>query len=269
VRASIRLLNPPHLETGVINAWINGSTQVEVKSRWSGIVNIPGVFVEVRDPLNLIRSSSVVKSRIRLRIEPINAEVIGGGVGVLGLPGLIEDRLGDLALITDYTIDKPASTIHWLTSARVGRLMSVIRGASGGIVRRVVMQYTEDMLKPTNGLRPIDEALSLLLQIRKLSGEVTLVLIHNDHAEYMRMPRDALILERELRIRALKSKPTVPNEWMPWLSPEELVEVAYPQVEDSSPPLDLIIEGLSRGDIVIIRRRLCELIKCEGAYVVT
>ncbi|WP_054842510.1 DUF58 domain-containing protein [Vulcanisaeta distributa] len=134
---------------------INGpQEQINVRARWFGVAEVlGGVIIKVSDPLGIIRNSRFIKIGREVSIEPVRQVLFRvGGQRVSGdyvnSAALTESRMGDFMYLRNYDFLEPASNIHWMTSARVNDLISVVRSETGSAPRLIIMEYTRECLSP-------------------------------------------------------------------------------------------------------------------------
>lgn len=125
--------SPPHVLTSTQEIRINGGEYaVKLIGRWIGVARIIYSIATLEEPLGLLTIQGMLSSDgVNIVIRPRSTHETGSGVSIGGYTELgttMEGRLGDLRSLIEYDYEKPASMIHWLTSARVNELMMISRG---------------------------------------------------------------------------------------------------------------------------------------------
>ena len=261
--AHVSLICSPHLLCNDdYYVAINGpQEQFNIRAKWFGVAEILSIIIRVSDPLGIIGNSRFIKIERTISIEPDKWAL--STIGDQKMPGdymrniaLMESRLGDFMYLRGYNFLEPASNIHWVTSARVNDLVSVMRTEAGNVPRSVIMEYTPRMLKPLNGNRPIDEALIYLNYLKGLN--FILILIGNGLVRSLTITPSASLADLELKLReiviGMENAQELINRAMNILgkhvkevSIEELALFLYPIKTNY---------GLSREDINIIGKYL-------------
>mgnify|MGYP001626352910 CR=1 FL=1 len=249
IPAKITLICSPHLQCSNIDRdlIINGKQKdLDLEIKWFGIAKILGIVIKIVDPMGIV-------------IEPKeNAQlIIGKGLSRdLGNAVVFQSRSGDFVTLKEYDFSEPVSSIHWITSARVGNLVSTVRSEMGNLPKLIIMEYTPHMLKPANKYRPIDEALMYLRSLRSIGA--LLILIGNDITKVMNLSRIASLADLELRLRVLvigmegreelleRAKRLIGN-YVNKLSNDDLMTWLYPVN---------VSKGLSNDEIKVLTRYL-------------
>jgi uncharacterized protein (DUF58 family) len=198
------LICSPHLKCGAVNdIVINGAlVNIDIEARWSGIAKILGAIIRVSEPMGVVVRSAFVKLGYDIAIEPMGqtTRLLPGRRFARDLSGvsLHQTKYGDFLGLKNYDFLEPASSIHWMTSARVGELISTARSEAGSTPSLVIMEYTPRMLKPVDDYRPIDRALMIL---RHLKGDFALLLVGNGLVRFVKPSQFTSLVNLELRLR--------------------------------------------------------------------
>ncbi|MGC9153045.1 MAG: DUF58 domain-containing protein [Vulcanisaeta sp.] len=207
IPAKITLICSPHLQCSNIDRdlIINGKQKdLDLEIKWFGIAKVLGIIIKVVDPMGIVTNAAFIRLGHDIVIEPKeNVKlIIGKGFNRdLGDAVVFQSRTGDFVTLKEYDFSEPVSSIHWITSARVGNLVSTVRSEMGNLPKLIIMEYTPHMLKPANKYRPIDEALMYLRGLRGIGA--LLILIGNDIIKVMNLSRVASLADLELRLRML------------------------------------------------------------------
>lgn len=273
----IRSVSSPHLMVKPINVNLNTEdARLVLQPRWLGHAYIVGFIVEINDTLNLFMIKKFIRRIIRIDVEP-GEEVHVEGTGALSdliTWGTSRSRTGDFMSIINYDFNEPASTIHWLTSARVNELMMIIR-SEGGSCPQVIIEFSSKMLLPSDNLRPIDKTLIFLNKLLKNCGVIKSILINKYEINTKYLSRENLLdLEYELRHYIINKKglPESEDEIMNKLSESDKMLIAYPQSAiDDSPSMEQLYNeliALSKGNILLIIRRELNISKLPNNVIV-
>ncbi len=278
------ICSPPHLlcgdDYGVV---INGPPQEQfnIRVKWFGVAEVLGIIISVFDPLRVIKNSRFIKIIHEVSVEPIrwvSLKIIGQK-----LPGdsanstiYVKSRFGDFMYLRDYDFLEPASNIHWLTSARVNELISVVRSEAGNVPKLVIMEYTPRMLKPVGDMRPIDEALIYLSRLKSMN--FTLILIGGGLVRSLNVTSSTPLANLELRLRELvmgfedsqeliNRAMVILGRYIKELNIDELMLLLYPVKTDYgllSEDINAISKYLRRNSLLLITKdSLNELIKAN------
>ena len=250
--STLSLLHPPHVITGVERVVINGGNKiVNITGRWVGEVYIIGGLIEVADEMGLLRVQGLlINEGIHVIIRPARSRKEGIKRGLLGYGEIgmfVEGMLGDLKALVEYDYERPASSIHWLTSARVGDLIMVSRGEHGSCPA-IIMDSSSSVLIPRDGKRPIDEFLQAISDVAQRCPEVNVILVSRGYVEQRVITWNSIpSLERYVRIRIVKNHLDsaaidIPQYFIRYLGINELAEVAYIKEELNDEATDAEIE---------------------------
>lgn len=206
---TLNLVHSPHIQSDTLRVRINDEFTIKLTGRWIGYARIIGGIMELRDSLGLLTIQRLLTCNgVSVTIMPRQSIGAIGKVGIGGYTerGLsMEGRLGDFKSLSIYDYERSASSIHWLTSARVGELMMINRGDYGSCPV-FVLNVSSRMLMPRDGERPIDEALQAISDSSQYCGEVRVILIRRDYVREKVVGKgDIPYLEREVRISVLRS----------------------------------------------------------------
>ncbi|WP_243675529.1 hypothetical protein [Vulcanisaeta distributa] len=236
--AELTLVHSPHILSDTLRIKVNdGDYLVKLVGRWIGSTRIVGGIMEFKEPLGgLLVIQRLLLRNVDVIIKP--RQVTGsigktGGVGGYIEYGLsLEGRLGDLRSLLIYDYERPASSIHWITSARVNELMMINRSDYGSCPIFIVSASSR-MLIPRNGKRPIDDALQMISDSVQYCGEVKVVLIRRGYIEEKVVSRGAIpYLEREVRISVIKNyhgsnvSVDIPTYFRKYISEDDLSDIA-------------------------------------------
>ncbi len=133
--ARLNLIHSPHVQSNALNVKINGEFTVKLMGRWIGSTRVIGGVLELRDSLGLLLIQRLLLCDcVEIVVRPRQLISASDKIGVGGYTehGLsMEGRLGDFKSLSMYDYERPASSIHWLTSARVSELMMINRSEFG------------------------------------------------------------------------------------------------------------------------------------------
>ena len=235
---SLSLIHSPHITSSEERVTINGDYHtMNLLGRWIGDVGIIGGIVSIEDRMGLMRIQGLIISsdEIHVIVRPARVYREYGRFGLVGYGEVgtsLEGRLGDLKSLVEYDYERPASTIHWLTSARVNDLIMISRSEYGSCPA-VIMDSSSKVLIPKDGKRPIDDFLQIISDIAQHCPEVKVVLISRDHVEQRFVAWDSIPnLEHYVRVRVVSNNMdnamiNVPKHLQRYLGINELLEIAY------------------------------------------
>ncbi|MFB6470231.1 MAG: DUF58 domain-containing protein [Vulcanisaeta sp. AZ3] len=234
--ASLILIHPPHVVSEERVVIINGGySSVDMIGRWIGEVRIIGGVVIIREPMGLMTIEGLLLSdgiNVVINPAPRGMDMSVGSMG-FGEHGIsMEGRLGDFTYFMEYDYERPASSIHWITTARINELMMIRRNEYGSCPT-IILNSSSRMLMPNNGNRPIDNALQIISEVTKYCPEVKVILISKGYVEQRTISRGLIPnLERDIRIRVLSNNPNnvtinIPRHFMKFIDPNELYPLAY------------------------------------------
>ncbi|KUO79991.1 MAG: hypothetical protein AT714_00725 [Vulcanisaeta sp. OSP_8] len=249
---SLSLIHSPHISSSEERMTINGDYHtMNLLGRWIGDVSIIGGIVSIEDRMGLIRIQGlIISDETHVIVRPARVHGKYGGFGLVGYGEVgtsLEGRLGDLKSLVGYDYERPASTIHWLTSARVNDLIMISRSEYGSCPA-VIMDSSSKVLIPKDGKRPIDDFLQIISDIAQHCPEVKVVLISRDHVEQRFVAWDSIPnLEHYVRVRVVSNNMdnamiNVPKHLQRYLGINELLEIAYVGRELNDEATDIEIE---------------------------
>ena len=264
--ATLNLVHSPHIQSDMLRVRINDEFTIKLTGRWIGGARIIGGIMELRDSLGLLSIQRLLTCNgIDIIVMPRQSIGTVGRVGVGGYTerGLsMEGRLGDFKLLSIYDYERPASSIHWLTSARVSELMMINRSDYGSCPV-FILNVSSRMLMPRNGERPIDEALQVISDSSQYCGEVRVVLIRRDYVRERVVSRgDIPYLEREVRMSILRGLGeggmliNLPTYFRKYLGKDELINIAYIRApmddEPSINDVNELINAIGSNRVVLL-----------------
>ncbi|MGC8543301.1 MAG: DUF58 domain-containing protein [Vulcanisaeta sp.] len=234
--AQVVLMHPPHVQSTIYNTLINGNYSImRIIGRWIGEARVIGGIVSIEEPMKLLTIQRVLIRNVKIVIRP------GQAYGWTSRPGIVgyqeygvstEGRLGDLRSLINYDYEKPASTIHWITSARVGELV-MINWNEYGSCPVIIMNASSRMLIPKDGERPIDKALHIISNAAQQCNGVKVVLVSKEYIEQRIVSRESIpYLEYDVRMRIVKNNISnaiidIPNYFRKYIHDNQLIEIAY------------------------------------------
>lgn len=245
--ATLYLVHSPHIQSNALSVRINDEFAIKLMGKWIGSVRIIGGIMELRDSLGLLSIQRLLPyDGVNITVMPRRLISVIGEVGIGGYTerGLsMGGRLGDFRSLSMYDYDRPASSIHWLTSARVGELMMINRSDYGSCPV-FILDASSRMLIPRDGERPIDVALQAISDSSQYCGEVRVILIRRGYIKERIVSKgDIPYLEREIRISILRSSSEdnmlidLPAYFRKYINEDELLNVAYIRVSMDDEPL--------------------------------
>ncbi len=264
----LTLVCSPHVLIGTQRIRINGGEDIiRLVSRWVGVARIIGGIIALEEPLSLLMIQAMLHSNgVSIIIRPRSTRETRGESGTGGYTELgvsIEGRLGDLRSLIEYDYEKPASVIHWLTSARINELMMISRGDYGSCPT-FIMNTSSRALVPRNGERPIDESLQVIYDSLYQCAEVKVVLVGRNYMEERVVSRGMIpFLEYSVRTRVIGSVGAnnlvvnIPNYFLRYVEHGDLLDVAYirsslddePTIEDIKKAMNLV--GTRNGVVLL------------------
>ncbi|MGC9179647.1 MAG: DUF58 domain-containing protein [Vulcanisaeta sp.] len=265
--ARLTLIHPPHIQSSVIKIRVNdGDFMVKLTGKWIGEVKIIGGIIDFEEPLRLLLIQSLLLNNgVNVVIRPRQLSSAISKVEIDGYTeygALMEGRLGDFKSLSVYDYERSASTIHWLTSARVNELMMINRSDYGSCPI-FIMNSSSRVLIPQNNERPIDKALQAISDLSQHCGEVSVVLVSKDHVEQKILSKVIIpYLEREIRIKMIRScdinnvTMNIPDYFRKYIDYNKLLEIAYIRSplgdEPSIDELNKALSTVSNRDRVIL-----------------
>ncbi len=225
----------------------DGEYAAKLIGRWIGIARIIGGLLTIEEPLGLLKIQGLLLHEgVDIIIRPRRRTNVPSGEGVGGYVGRgpsSEGRLGDFRSLASYDYERPASMIHWLTSARVGDLMMIVRSDYGSCPIFIVNASSRALI-PRGDKRPIDDALQIISDASQYCGYVKALLVRRGRVEE-RVVNYGIIpyLEREIRmsiIRDLNMNEAlvgVPTYFRKYLREEDVLSIAYISVPMGDEPL--------------------------------
>ncbi|WP_243668831.1 DUF58 domain-containing protein [Vulcanisaeta sp. JCM 16161] len=216
--AKLTLIHSPHIQSNVLRVRINNEFPIKLMGRWIGSAKVIGGIMELSDSLGLLSIQRLLLCdcvEVVIRPERSNSTINRVGVGGYTEHGLsMEGRLGDFRSLLTYDYERPASSIHWLTSARVSELMMINRSDYGSCPIFIVNASSRTLV-PQDGKRPIDEALQLINDLSNYCGEVKVILMRRGYVEEKIVSRGAIpYLEREIRVGIIRSLAKMVYMWV-------------------------------------------------------
>lgn len=181
----VRFKPPPGLDIVPIVSrhinYING----ELVFRWSGSARILGFVIKAKDELTGLSAYRfrLVKATIPVRFMEVGEGFYAGRLAERGMDeyrGLIE-----------YDFTKPASSIHWPTSAKVGSLIAK-EYAEEATRLTVAIPAIPDVLVAGDDLRPIDRILKVLEDVASKYGQVNVILVGLNMSESVIINKDTV-----------------------------------------------------------------------------
>ena len=201
-----------------------------LKFVWSGVAKIAALRVEAYDRFTGIKVSRLIRVNARILIMPKGWSP-GEGVGLN--PG--EERgLEEFLGLVEYSFDRPASMIHWPSSARSGSLMAKEYGEESWRIT-VALPIRPILLTPIGDLRPIDRVLSALSYVTRTHGPIRVLLIYRDNVDEV-VVTDETVPTVEERILenftwAIDRGEVARLSRLSGLSQEEALEITYPRLD--------------------------------------
>ena len=264
--ATLNLVHSPHIQSDTLRVRINDEFTIKLTGKWIGDARIIGGIMELRDSLGLLSIQRLLTCNgIDIIVMPRQSIGTVGRVGIGGYTerGLsMEGRLGDFKSLSIYDYERPASSIHWLTSARVSELMMINRSDYGSCPI-FILNVSSRMLMPLNGERLIDEALQVISDSSQYCGEVRVVLIRRDYVRERVVSRgDIPYLEREVRMSILRGlgedvmSINLPTYFRKYLGKDELINIAYIRApmddEPSINDVNELINAIGSNRVVLL-----------------
>ncbi|BDR92771.1 hypothetical protein [Vulcanisaeta souniana] len=255
----LALIHSPHVLTSTQEIRINGGEYaVKLIGRWIGVARIIYSIATLEEPLGLLTIQGMLSSDgVNIVIRPRSTHETGSGVSIGGYTELgttMEGRLGDLRSLIEYDYEKPASMIHWLTSARVNELMMISRGDYGSCPV-FIMNASSRILVPKNGKRPIDDMLQMIYDSLHQCTEAKVVLVGRNYVEERTISRGMIsFLEYSVRTKIINDMNMndlavdMPSYFLIYVKRGDLLDIAYirsslndePTIEDINRAMNLV-----------------------------